>query len=158
MGILWSRSTGVDGTVRNVKRILQVAAAIVVICPATWAQAPDAMLDHFAPNEDVGAVFGWERGAECTLSDRIGVVLRSNWQKRHWIKLEGKQVEFNGETEMSEAGWSQSFAGSDFTVTVRLQRLQPEPQGSDGVRLTGEVVVTRSGQSKLYRVTGSCGA
>jgi hypothetical protein len=126
--------------------------------PALWAQALDPTLDHFAPNEDVSASFAWEQGAQCTLSDRIGVVLRSNWQKRHWIKIAGKQVEFNGETEMSDRGWYQAFVGSDFTVSLRLQRVLPEPRGSDGVRLTGEIVVTRFGQSKQYQVTGSCGA
>ncbi len=60
---------------------------------------------------------------------------------------------------MSDAGWHQVFAGSDFTITLRLQRLLPEPRGSDGVRLAGEIVVTTpSGQSKQYQVTGSCGA
>ena len=126
--------------------------------PALRAQAPDATLDHFAPNEDVSASFAWQRNAECTLSDRIGVVLRSNWQARHWIKIAGKQVEFNGETKMSDAGWYQAFVGSDFTVSLRLQRVLPEPRGSDGVRLVGEIVVTRSEQSKQYQVTGSCGA
>jgi hypothetical protein len=30
--------------------------------------------------------------------------------------------------------------------------------GSDGVKLTGEIVVTRSGQTIEYQATGSCGA
>ena len=141
----------------EVKRILPAVAAIV-LSPTVWAQAPDAVSDHFAPNEDVSAFFGWEQHAQCTFSDGIGVVLRSNWQKRHWIKIEGNQVEFNGETAMSDAGWYQEFVGSDFTVTLRLQRVLPEPRGSDGVKLTGEIVVARSGQSKRYQVTGSCGA
>jgi hypothetical protein len=115
-------------------------------------------LDHFAPDENVTASFAWDRGAQCKLSDPIGVVLRSNWQKRHWIKIAGKQVEFNGETQMSDAGLYQVFMGSDFTVTLRLQRVLPEPPGSDGVRLTGKIVVTRFGQSKQYKVTGICGA
>ena len=140
------------------KRILPVFAAIVLLIPGLWAQAPDATLDHFAPDEDVSTSFAWERGAECTLSDLTGVVLRSSWQKRHWIKIGGKQVEFNGETKMSGEGWYQVFAGRDFTVSLRLQRVKPEPPGSDGVRLTGEIVVTRSGQSKQYKVTGRCGA
>lgn len=140
------------------KRVLSVFAPMVFLTPALFAQAPDARLDHFAPNEDVNAAFAWEQGAQCTLSDPIGVVLRSNWQKRHWIKVAGKQVEFNGETKMSDAGWYQEFVGSDFTVSLRLQRVLPELRGSDGVRLTGEIVITRSGQSKRYKVTGSCGA
>lgn len=78
--------------VHKVKRMLQALAATVLICHALWAQTPDATLDHFAPNEDVSASFAWERGAQCTLSDRIGVVLRSNWQERHWIKIGGKQA------------------------------------------------------------------
>jgi hypothetical protein len=126
--------------------------------PALWAQGPDATWDHFAPNEDVDASFAWKRGAQCTLSDRIGVVLRSDWQKRHWIKIAGKQVEFNGEIDMSDAGWYQAFRGNGFTVTLRLQRVLPERRGSDGVRLTGEMVVTRSERSIQYQVTGSCGA
>src|SRR4051812_16830021 len=98
------------------KTIFQTVAAVVLMSPAIWAQAqaPDPTLDHFAPSEDVSPSFAWEQGAQCTLSDRIGVVLRSNWQKRHWIKIAGKQVEFNGETVMSEAGWYQAFAGSNF--------------------------------------------
>jgi hypothetical protein len=140
------------------RRILQTIAAVVIMSPALCAQAPDPTLDHFATNEDVSPSFAWERGAECTLSDRIGVVLRSNWQKRHWIKIAGKQVEFNGEAKMSDAGWYQAFAGSDFTIRLQLQRILPEPRGSDGVRFAGAIVVTRSGQSKQYQVTGICGA
>src|SRR3954470_4347683 len=140
------------------RRILQTIAAVVIMSPAVWAQGPDPTLDHFAPNEDVSPTFAWERGAECTLSDRIGVVLRSNWQKRYWIKIAGKQVEFNGEARMSDAGWYQAFAGTDFTIRLQLQRILPEPRGSDGVRLEGVIVVTRSGQNKQYAVTGSCGA
>lgn len=138
--------------------ILQAVVFIVLMSPALVAQAPDPTLDHFAPNEDVSASFAWEQGAQCTLSDRIGVVFRSDWQKRHWIKIGGTQVEFNGETEMSDAGWRQTFAGRDFTVSLRLRRVLSEPRGGDGVRLTGEIRVTRSGQSKTYQVTGRCGA
>jgi hypothetical protein len=144
--------------VRKMKRNLSVFAAMLCLSPGLLAQSPDSRLDHFAPGEDVSATFAWERGAQCTLSDSIGVVLRSNWQKRHWIKIAGKQVEFNGETNMSDGGWYQVFVGSDFTISLRLQRVLPEPAGSDGVRLTGEIVVTRSAQSKPYKVTGSCGA
>ena len=140
------------------KMILSVLALIVFLSPALFAQAPDARLDHFAPHEDVNAAFAWEQGAQCTLADSIGVVLRSNWQKRHWIKVAGRQMEFNGETKMSDAGWHQEFVGSDFTVNLRLQRVLPEPRRSDGVRLTGEILITRAGQSKRYKVTGSCGA
>jgi hypothetical protein len=149
---------GRPNEVRKVKKILPVFAAIVFWSPALWAQAPNATSDHFAPDEDVSASFAWKRGAECTFSDPTGVVLRSNWQKRHWIKIAGVQVEFNGETKMSDAGWYQIFMGNDFTVRLSLQRVLPEPPGSDGVRLTGEIVVTRSGQSKQYKVAGRCGA
>jgi len=144
---------------RKVKKSRYAVGATAFMSLALSAQAPDATSDHFAPTEDVSDSFAWEQHAQCTISDPIGVVLRSNWQERHWIKIAGEQVEFNGATEMSDAGWYQAFAGSDFTVTLRLQRVLPEPPGSDGVRLTGEIVVTtRSGQSKQYQVTGSCGA
>lgn len=140
---------------RDVKEAFQTIAALVIMSPDLWAQAPDARLDHFAPNEDISAL---AIGAQCTLSDHIGVVFRSNWQTRHWIKIAGNGVEFKGATEMSDAGWYQSFEGRDFTVSLRLQRVLPEPRGGDGVRLTGEIVVTRSGESNHYQVTGSCGA
>src|SRR3954467_355898 len=108
------------------KGILPVVAAIVLLSPSLLAQVPDASLDHFAPDEDVSATFAWERGAQCTFSDPTGVVLRSNWQKRHWIKVAGTQIEFNGETKMSDAGWYQVFMSSDFTISLRLQRVMPE--------------------------------
>jgi hypothetical protein len=139
--------------VPEVKRSL--VAALVLVSLTVAAQAPDATSDHWTP-EEASAPFGW--GAQCTFSDGIGIVFRSNWQKRHWIKIAGNQVEFNGETEMSEPGWYQTFAGSDFTVTLRLRRILPELRGSDGVRLIGEIEITRSGQSTQYQVTGSCGA
>ncbi len=118
-----------------------------------WAQGPNAFIDHFAPNELVSL-----QGAQCSLSDRIGVVYRSDWQKRHWVKVAGKSVELNGETAMGDAGWDQVFSRGDVTVSLRLRRILPERQGSDGVRLTGEIMVTRSGQTITYRVTGTCGA
>jgi hypothetical protein len=94
----------------------------------------------------------------CAFSDRIGVVFHSNWQRRHWIKVAGTQVELDGEAQMSEAGWYQTFESSEVTVTLQLQRVLPEPPGSDGVRLAGEIVIVRSGHSTLYEVSGSCGA
>jgi hypothetical protein len=139
--------------VPEVKRNL--VAVLVLVSPTVAAQVPDATSDHWTP-EEASAPFAW--GAQCTFSDGIGIVLRSNWQKRHWIKIAGNQVEFNGEAEMSDAGWYQTFAGSDFTVTLRLQRTLTEPRGSDGVGLIGEIEITRSGQSNQYQVTGSCGA
>lgn len=119
---------------------------------ALWAQAPDAAADYFAPNE-VSV-----QGAQCALSDHMGVVFRSDWRKRHWIKVAGKPLELNGETEMTDAGWYQSFVSGDFTIILRVRRVLPEPAGGDGVRLTGEIVVARSGQSVAYRATGWCGA
>lgn len=35
-------------------------------------------------------------------------------RKRHWIKVAGMLLEFNGETEMSDAGWYQRVAGGRF--------------------------------------------
>jgi hypothetical protein len=122
------------------------------------AQEADPLSDHFAPNEAVSAAFAWVQGAQCTFSDTVGVVLRSDWQKRHWIKISGQQVEFNGDTEMSDEGWYQSFTEDTFDVVLQLQRVLPEPQGSDGVRYTGNIVVTHSGIIAEYAVTGSCGA
>jgi hypothetical protein len=144
--------------VHEVKRILRTVAVAGLVSTVLWAQAHESTQDHFAPNEDVSAAFAWERGAQCSFADRIGVVLRSNWQNRHWIKLAGKQVEFNGQTKMSDAGWYQEFVGSGFTVTLRLQRVLPERRGSDSVRLTGGVVVTRPERTIQYQVTGNCGA
>ena len=144
--------------VHMVKRSRSVIAATALMSQTLWAQTPDAASSHFAPDEDVNASFSWEPGAECTLSDHIGVVLRSNWQDRHWIKIAGEQIEFNGNTEMSDAGWYQTFVGDNFTVILRLKRLLPEPEGSDGVRFAGVIVVTQSAQSSEYQVTGACGA
>ena len=63
-----------DQTERGaMKGILQAVVAVLLVSPALSAQAPDARLDHFAPNEAVSASFAWEQGAQCTLSDRIGV-------------------------------------------------------------------------------------
>jgi hypothetical protein len=111
-----------------------------------------AASDHFALNE-MGV-----QGAQCSLSDHIGVVFRSDWRTRHWIKVAGKPVELFGEAAMSDAGWYQSFVSGDCTVVLRLRRVLPEPVGSDGVRLAGEIVVMRSGREIEYQATGSCGA
>ena len=135
-----------------VRRTFQAIVGIALMSPALWAQAPNPASDHFAPNE-VSV-----QGAQCSFSDRIGVVFRSDWRRRHWIKVAGQPVEFNGETEMSDAGWYQSFVSGDLTVNLRLRRVLPEAVGSDGVRLTGEIVVARSGQSIEYQAAGSCGA
>jgi hypothetical protein len=39
----------------------------------------------------------------CAFSDRIGVVFHSNWQRHHWIKVAGAQVELDGEAQMNAA-------------------------------------------------------
>lgn len=70
-----------------VTTLLRAFSATVLVSGTLSAQAPNATSDHFAPTEDVSASFAWQRGAECTLSDAVGVVLRSNWQRRHWITM-----------------------------------------------------------------------
>jgi hypothetical protein len=128
------------------------------ICLIGWtsvAGAAAALDDHFGPDEPVLASFGWQPGASCKFADDIGVVFHSNWQTRHWIKLDGKQVEFNGETEMSDRGWFQIFRADGFAVTMRLSRT-----GDRGelVPMVGRIVVERHGVAKTYEVKGSCGA
>ena len=144
--------------VRKLKPIFAAFAVVVLIGTGLSAQEQNPTADHFASGEDVSPAFAWEPGAECTLSDELGVVMRSDWQKRHWIKIAGKQIEFNGETEMSDEGWYQEFFGAGFHVVLRLQRILPEPAGSDGVRFTGEIEVRRSAMIETYQVTGSWGA
>jgi hypothetical protein len=137
------------------KRVVAVAIAAGLSCAAVSAQPHRTMLDHFAVGE---VVPGLRQGASCAFSDRIGVVFHSNWQRRHWIKAAGAQVELDGEAQMSEAGWYQTFESGEVTVTLQLQRVLPEPLGSDGVRLAGEIVIVRSGRSTQYEVSGRCGA
>ena len=139
-------------------------AAIVILTTlalfnfVSIAGAQDEARDHFGPGEDVNPSFAWDEGASCTFSDNLGVVLRSDWMKRHWIKVAGKQVELNGEGQMSAEGWFQTFTASNVTVTLRLRRVGGEPKGSDGVGMTGDIIITRSGRSTTYRVKGGCGA
>src|SRR5688572_27718716 len=140
------------------KLIIQALATLLLAGAAFAATSPEMLSDHFAPDEDVEDSFAWKPGAQCTLSDDEGVVLRSNWMKRHWIKNSGKQVEFNGEVQMNEEGWFQTFVSQDFTVTLRLRRIGGEPEGSDGVGMKGEMVVIWPEQSIAYQVTGGCGA
>jgi hypothetical protein len=110
---------------RHVKRVVSVVVAAGLSCAAVSAQTRDTVLDHFAVGE---AVPGLRQGASCAFSDRIGVVFHSNWQRRHWIKVAGTQVELDGEAEMSDAGWHQTFESSEVTVTLQLQRVLPEPR------------------------------
>ena len=82
-------------------------------------------------------------------------MFHGDWQRRHWIKIDGRQVEFNGEVKMTDPGWFQTFQTTSFTVTMRL--LRPGDHG-DGVPMVGEIVIERSGVAKTYQVKGSCGA
>ena len=76
---------------RSVNKSRYAFGVTAFLSLALSAQAPDGSSDHFAPAEDVSASFKWEQHAQCTLSDAIGVLLRSNWQERHWIKIAGQQ-------------------------------------------------------------------
>lgn len=149
---------GSVSAVQNMKLTIQTLASFLLSSHTIAATAPEMFSDHFAPDEDVDDSFAWEPGAQCVFSDGTGVVLHSNWMQRHWIKNSGEQVEFNGDVQMSDEGWFQTFVNPDFTVTLRLRRAGGEPEGSDGVGMVGEIVVIRSEQSSAYQVTGGCGA
>ena len=75
--------------------------------------------------------------------------------RRGWIKIDGKQVEFNGEARMSDPGWFQTFRAEGFAVTMRVRRTGDH---GDGVSMVGQIIIERRGVSKTYEVKGGCGA
>lgn len=137
------------------KTISRISAGAFAVAWATIGSAADPSLDHFGPTERVLPSFGWQPGASCQFEDALGVVFHSDWQRRHWIKIDGRQIEFNGEVEMTDPGWFQTFRATDFTVTMRLRRTGDR---GDGVPMVGQIVMERNGIAKTYEVKGACGA
>ena len=119
------------------------------------AAAADFADDHFRPGEDVDKSFERDGGASCTFSDSLGVVFRSDWRKRHWIKVGGKQIELNGEVDMSDEGWIQMFTSRGITISMRLRRAGDR---GDSVPMTGQIAIAHGGKSTVYDVKGGCGA
>jgi hypothetical protein len=136
---------------------MKLPTVLIRLCLATWINVGFAAAtdDHFGPNERVLDSFGWHGGASCTFEDAGGVIFHSNWQKRHWIRIDGKQVEFNGAARMSDPGWFQTFRAEGFAVTMRLRRTGDH---GDGVSMVGQIIIERRGMSKTYEVKGGCGA
>jgi hypothetical protein len=134
-------------------RVLIIAAASAVV--SLSAQGPDIAADYFLPREKIDSSFEWDGGASCVFRDRIGIVLRSDWQNRHWVKTNGKQFELNGQAEVTAKGWHQTFKSRNITVGLDLLRGR---ESGDNVEFSGTIVISRVGRATEYRVEGGCGA
>ena len=129
---------------------IRLSVAALAASTAVLVGAAERAADYFEPTEQMVTL-----GASCTFSDEVGVVLQSNWQTRHWVKVEGKTTEFNGEARMSDPGWFQEFVSGDLSVTMRLRRTGDR---GDGVPMVGDIDVTWKGRKKTFTVKGGCGA
>lgn len=130
--------------------MIRGASVAIFSVAAAFASAAEVSPDHFPSTEKMVML-----GASCDFADDGGTVFQSNWQTKHWVKINGKTTEFTGEVKMSDAGWYQEFEAGDLHVTLRLRRTGDH---GDGVPMVGEIVVTWRGKSKTFTVTGGCGA
>jgi hypothetical protein len=137
-------------------KVIEIVLSVIVFTNSVvGVAAADFADDHFRPGEDVDKSFGWDEGAACTFSDSLGVVFRSNWMERHWIKVGGKQIELNRKVEMSDEGWIQMFTSNGITISMRLRRTGDR---GDSVPMTGQIAIAYGGKSTVYEVKGGCGA
>lgn len=94
-------------------------------------------------------------GANCEFKDTSGVVFRSNWMKRHWVKVSRKLLELNNEARMTERGWFQTLSSPSVSVSLNLRRTK---ERGETVEMSGEIAITSNGKVQKFQVSGSCGA
>ena len=119
----------------------------------------------FAADPNVGYLKAGEPridGSACEFSDRAGVILRSDWVDRYWLRIDGALTELRStksekardiDAEQSRISEVLTKGGAIVSVELKLTA-----RGEDSATYTGRLTLTKDKIKKEYRITGGCGA
>lgn len=134
------------------KTILLVAA----LCSALSASAQGLTVDSFAP-EILGLV-----GSNCKFGAQRDAILISDWDKKFWMKINGKMLLFQSEKDDAEIDkrlenkrWRETLKAGGITLQLDLVETA---RGDDSAAFRGFVDVQRGNMKKHILIAGGCGA
>jgi hypothetical protein len=134
------------------KTILLVAA----LCSELPASAQGLSVDSFAP-ETLGLV-----DSNCQFGSQRDTILVSDWDKKFWMKINGKMLSFqsekNGtevEAQLKNKRWRETLKAD--SITLRLDLVETA-RGDDSAAFQGFVDVQRGSMKKHILIAGGCGA
>lgn len=129
---------------------------IAVLCSALSASAQGLNVDNFAP-ESLGLV-----GSNCQFAAQRDTILVSDWDKKFWMKIDGKMLSFQSGKDDDEIGtqlknkrWRETLkAGS---IVLQLDLVETA-RGDDSAAFRGFVDVQRANMKKHILIAGGCAA
>ena len=101
-------------------------------------------------------------GSYCRFGAQRDTVLVSDWNRKFWMRIDGKTVEFEGQKEDAETEsqlknkrWREVLKADEVTVYIDLAETG---RGDDSASFRGTVDVQRGSMRKHFLVVGGCGA
>ncbi|MQA40360.1 hypothetical protein [Rugamonas aquatica] len=101
-------------------------------------------------------------GRYCKFGAQRDTVLISDWNKKFWMRIDGKTVEFEGqkkdvevESQLKNKRWHEVLKADEVTVYIDLVETG---RGDDSASFRGTVDVQRGSVRKHFLVAGGCGA
>lgn len=135
------------------KRILFFIAAV---CSALSASAQTLKVDTFALDSLHLA------GGHCQFGARHDTLLASDWDKKFWMKIDGKMIEFQSqkkdaevESQLKSKRWRETLKADGVSIDLDLVETG---RGDDSAAFRCHIDVTRGEVRKHILVVGGCGA
>jgi hypothetical protein len=129
---------------------------LVAVCWALPASAQAIKVDSVAP-DSLHLVC-----SQCQLNAKQETLLVSDWDKKFWMKIDGKVLEFQSvktaaevEAQLRNQRWRETLKAEDITVQLDLVETG---RGEDTAAFRGYIDVHRNGVKKHLLVAGGCGA
>jgi hypothetical protein len=101
-------------------------------------------------------------GSQCEFSDNTGVILKSDWAKKFWMKIDGTLIELDGTRTDAETAsdvdskrWHETFHGDGVTGVLDLRQTNA---GEDTSTYTGSLLVMSGEVHRRFVITGGCNA
>jgi len=101
-------------------------------------------------------------GGACEFSDREGVILRSDWVNRYWLRIDGVLTEIRStksdaarDTDIENNRISEMLSKGGTTLALDLKLTA---RGEDSATYAGRMILAKDKVKKEYRISGGCGA
>lgn len=132
---------------------MKIFSAIFLILATATAKAQDVSIGYIS-----GEISQLSSGSQCEFRDRGGIVIKSDWINRFWMKIDGRMIEFiapkaDGDGDLKK--WRADLSSQNVIVKFKLNRIRV---GEDTATYKGSIIVIRDGIKKRIEITGGCGA
>jgi hypothetical protein len=129
---------------------------VVAVCSGLSASAQALNVDSFGP-EILGLV-----GSYCQFGVQRDTLLVSDWDKKFWMKIDGKMLAFQSEKsgaeierQLKNKRWQETLKTDG--VTMQLDLVETARR-DDSAAFRGYIEVQRGGMRKHILIAGGCGA